>query len=416
MQTDTAIQRWIASKNQELHSCGDGLYIRGFLSGRKLFQLRISVKRKRRWINIGDYPQKSLLQAKEIALAVKRAYKSRKIQYNQLQAAIRRADSARALEVELNKDTYANPCSTHIPTFEQAFRKWYDRELKINRWTHRASVKFPLTAYELHAHQHIGHIRMDKITRPMIKKFMQPLFLSNYETARKLLGYIYKIFEIASENELRDGNPCPRKDSFTITKRKVQHSSSLHFSRLNELWRWLEDAPFSEPIKAAMRLSIVTTHRAGLIANMRWDQFDCNTGIWIIPGSPTGPSEGFVASDRQFLVKLPRGLSKPICELPKRCEYVFTVNGINPINAETLRRNFQKFANITTDGFRNTFKTWCLSNGIEQFLADRYCDHALKRLDKSYRKDELFKQRAQLAEQYYDFCTGFEWFIRRNLG
>ena len=72
-------------------------------------------------------------------------------------------------------------------------------------------------------------------------------------------------------------------------------------------------------------------------------------------------------------------------------------------NAETLRRNFQKFDDITTHGFRNTFKTWCLNYDVEEFLADRYCDHALKGLDKNYRRDDLFDQRAELAERYMRF-------------
>ena len=392
MQTDIAIRKWTASKNQELHRCGDGLYVRGFLSGRKLFQVRISVKKSRRWINIGEYPSKSLSDARDIALVVKRVLKSGKIQNEDLQDAIRRAQSAWQLEAELNKGNDSNSNTLHIPTFEQAFRDWYKFQLKANIWRHKASARFPLTAYELHTHQHIGNIRVDKITRPMIKKFMQPLFLRNSETARKLLGYIYKIFEIICDNEVISNNPCPRKDSFIIPKKKLQHQSSLHFSRLHELWKWLEDAPFSEIVKMAMRLSIITTYRAGVIANMRWEHFDCDTGIWSVQQTPVGPSEGFIGCSRPpVLVKLPKRLSKQLCELPKRCKYVFSVNGNNAINAETLRRNFQKFDNITTRGFRKTFKTWSLNNGIDEFLADRYCKFVITELDKGHRRIDLFK-------------------------
>jgi len=102
-------------------------------------------------------------------------------------------------------------------------------------------------------------------------------------------------------------------------------------------------------------------------------------------------------------MQLPHALSEALCLFPETCPYVFSVNGQRPINAETLRRNFQKFDDITTHGFRNTFKTWCLNYDVEEFLADRYCDHALKGLDKSYRRDDLFDQRAELAERYMSF-------------
>jgi integrase len=88
------------------------------------------------------------------------------------------------------------------------------------------------------------------------------------------------------------------------------------------------------------------------------------------------------------------------------CDYVFSIDGKRPINAESLRRNFKRFGPITTHGFRNTFKTWCLHNDVDDFLADRYCDHAFKGLDKNYRRDDLFEQRAELAKRYFDFIRG----------
>ena len=109
MQTDTAIRKWTAAENQEIHRCGDGLYIRGFLSGRKLFQVRISLNHKRRWIDIGEYPDKSLSNAREIALAVKRLLKSGGLQTDKLQAALLRVRSANELEAELSKALIAMP-------------------------------------------------------------------------------------------------------------------------------------------------------------------------------------------------------------------------------------------------------------------------------------------------------------------
>jgi integrase len=140
---------------------------------------------------------------------------------------------------------------------------------------------------------------------------------------------------------------------------------------------------------------------------MQWDHIDCDTGVWTVPEAPVGISEGYMKSGRQFSTKLPTALLESVCSLPRACDFVFSVDDRKPINAETLRRNFQKFADITTHGFRNTFKTWCLNNDVDEFLADRYCDHALKGLDKNYRRDDLFEPRATLAERYFNFVRGF---------
>ena len=76
------------------------------------------------------------------------------------------------------------------------------------------------------------------------------------------------------------------------------------------------------------------------------------------------------------------------------------------MNAETLRRNFKKYGDVSAHGFRNSFKVWALHQGIDKFLADRYCDHSLEGLDRAYRRDDLFRQRAKLTEQYYNYVTG----------
>ena len=90
-------------------------------------------------------------------------------------------------------------------------------------------------------------------------------------------------------------------------------------------------------------------------------------------------------------MKLPDRLSEALCALPRKCSYVFTVDGHRPINAQTLRRNFQKFDAVTTHRTRNTFKTWALNQEppIDAFVVDQYCDYALAGLDKNYRHDVL---------------------------
>lgn len=405
MQTDTAIRKWSPAKNQEIHRCGDGLYVRGFLSGRKLFQIRVTVSGKRRWIDLGIYPDRSLADARESAMSAKRILKNGETSPDKLQAALLRGTKASELENQLVRGKDDDAGRLGIPTFNKAYRDWYALQLKANRWTNVASRRRPLRSYENHIEQHLGNLRLDAIRRPNIKKILQPLFLTHTETATKLVGYTWEVLEAAFDDELIESNPCPRKASFTTPNRQTRHAASLHYSRLPEIWNWLGAAPFSMPVKTAMQLTIVTVHRASVIANMRWDHFDCENHVWTIPKKDVEASQqGFMKSGRQYALRLPQTLSEAVCALPRTSDFVFTVDGRKPINSETLRRNFQKFDKITTHGFRNTFKTWALNQkpAIDGFLVDRYCDHALVGLDKNYRRDDLFELRAALANQYYE--------------
>ena len=340
-----------------------------------------------------------------MAILNKRLLKERKTTVEALKALATRASDA----AELSKLAETSDTVSPAQTFDQAYREWYALQVKANRWTNLSSKRRPIRSYEIHIQKQFGNLRIDKIRRPMIKKLMQPLLLSNTEIATKLLGYLWEVFEEAFDSELIDSNPCPRIKSFTIPNKPVRHAASLHYSRLPELWNWLDSAPFSEAVKMAMRLSVVTVHRASVVANMRWKHFDCDKGIWTIPEKEIEASEvGFMKSGRQFSMKIPDGLSEALCALPRSCDHVFTVDGHRPINAETLRRNFQKFDAITTHGFRNTFKTWALNQNppIDGFLVDRYCDHALAGLDKNYRRDDMFDQRAKLAERFLEHVGG----------
>jgi integrase len=406
MQTDTAIRKWAPAKNQELHRCGDGLYLRGFLSGRKLFQIRVTVGGKRRWIDLGNYPDRSLADARETAMAAKRTLKSGEATPDKLQAALLRGTKSADLETQLVKGKDDDAGRLGIPTFGKAYRDWYALQLKANRWTNVASRRRPLRSYENHIEQHLGNLRLDTIRRPIIKKVLQPLFMTHTETASNLIGFIWEVMETAYDDELIESNACPRKASFAIPNRQTRHAASLHFSRLPEIWDWLDAAPFSLPVKTAMQLTIVTVHRASVIANMRWDHFDSKAHVWTIPVKDIEADQaGFMKSGRRYSIRLPHMLSEAVCALPRTSDFIFTLDGHKPINSETLRRNFQKFDRITTHGFRNSFKTWALNQepAIDGFLVDRYCDHALAGLDKNYRRDDLFEQRAALAQRYFDF-------------
>lgn len=102
--TDLQIKKWKPSKNQELKRVGKGLYLRGFTSGRKLFQLRF----KQQWIDIGDYGDKSLATATELALASARKLKANLISVGELKASLARSSSTDDLGAEIERKTDAH--------------------------------------------------------------------------------------------------------------------------------------------------------------------------------------------------------------------------------------------------------------------------------------------------------------------
>jgi integrase len=347
-----------------------------------------------------------------MVLVCKRLLKEGKATIDGLRAYVTRADNAGQLEDVTAEQAGDAQEASSMESFDAAYRQWYALQLEANRWANGSSRRRPLRAYERHAEPHIGNMRLDKVRRPLIKRFMQPLFISNPEIASKLLGFLNEVCEGALDAELIDHNPCPRLKSFALPKRETHHAPTLHYSELQALWDWLRTAPFSAPVKLAMKLSVVTAHRASVVAFAQWEHIDLSSGVWTVPKRNVEVSEvGLMKSGREFACKLPEPLCDDLIALYKsrsNKRYAFSVDGTKSINPETLRRNFMKFGPITSHGFRSTFKVWCLNQTppIDPFLADRYLDHSLVGLDRNYRRDSMFEQRAALMQRYYDYVIG----------
>ena len=408
LKTDIQIKKWKPDTGSARATCGDSLYLRGYADGSKVFEFRT----KGKWVTLGQYPSLSLADARSMVLVCKRLLKEGKTTIDGLRAYVTRADNARQLEdVTAEQASEAQEASS-MASFDAAYRQWYTLQLEANRWVNGSSRRRPLRAYELHAEQHIGNMRLDKIRRPTIKRFMQPLFITNPEIASKLLGFLNEVFEDAYDNELIDHNPCPRLKSFTLPKRQTHHAPTLHYSELPALWDWLRTASFSAPVKLAMKLSVVTAHRASVVAYAQWSHIDLTSGIWTVPERNLDAAEaGCMKSGRQFACKLPEPLCDELSALYQtrtHDRFTFSVDGAKSINPETLRRNFMKFGPISSHGFRSTFKVWCLNQTppVDPFLADRYLDHSLVGLDRNYRRDSMFEQRTALMQRYFDYVTG----------
>ena len=54
-------------------------------------------------------------------------------------------------------------------------------------------------------------------------------------------------------------------------------------------------------------------------------------------------------------------------------------------------------------GFRNAIKIWGRDNGYQDWLMDEYCQHALKGLDRSYRRATYLEQRSEVTDRLTAF-------------
>ena len=130
----------------------------------------------------------------------------------------------------------------------------------------------------MHLEAALGNLRVDKITRVDLKNLLQPLYLSNRDLGPALRGYIDEVLEEAVGAELIGYNPCSPHKRFAKPQANVKHAPSLHIEQLPDLWKWIEQAPFSFTVKVAMKTVVITAHRASVVAFAVWDHIGLKSG------------------------------------------------------------------------------------------------------------------------------------------
>lgn len=208
--TDLQIKRWKPTKSGERKTCGQSLYLRGWSDGTKAFEFRVSNS----WITLGRYPALSFAEARAMIPVCKSLIKDGVVTTETLKSLVTRTQKAHELHELANKTISASASVKDMKTFDDAFYDWFNKQKAAGKFTHAASERRPRSQYENHARKYIGNLRLDEIRRPIIKDFMQPIFLKMPETATSLLEYIRRVLEEAVDDEIIATNPMPQKKLF----------------------------------------------------------------------------------------------------------------------------------------------------------------------------------------------------------
>jgi integrase len=223
------------------------------------------------------------------------------------------------------------------------------------------------------------------------------MYMSVTDLSGKMRGYCEEVFENALDDRLIDHNPVPPARNFTSPNKKTKHHGTIEAARLPDLHNYIIDCNYTAAFKACAIALIISGLRVSNIALLRQENYDPQTGKFTIPAK-TGDkdTDGLMKSGREYTGVFPDGVRQMINDqLVEGHEHVFvsSYNG-RCINPESLRKLFKGFdKNMTSHGFRNTFKEWGHNNDVPAFLIDRYTDHALQGLDAAYRRFDTLEAR-----------------------
>ena len=401
--TDTSIRKWSVTKDSETYSCGNrsGLYVRGYINQKKSMYWRSNT-----WIKLGDYPDLTLAEAREYVILCKKGRKQGKSS-KEIKIALAASVSPDDFFENLNKSSNINNLAT--ATYGKVFDEWYNAKANI-LWQDGPSRRRPMAMHQHWVPDPLKNKPISFVQRQDIFPFMETMFNRAYVSAGKQLGYMRRVFEFAINSGYANTNPVPPRKAFeTVAPPLISHGY-LTYERMPELWKWIENRSLSESTKFAMKTVMLTGHRVSVVVQAKWDHIDLETGTWTVSPRKSNDKQttGKMKSGRQFTMVLPKPYIADLLKIRTKSPFVYT-SATTPgyLTPNAILKAFKRYdGNITNHGFRNSIKTWGRKKDFPDFLMDAYVDHSLKGLDRSYRREDLTPQLAEVTQKLYLFLIG----------
>lgn len=267
----------------------------------------------------------------------------------------------------------------------------------------------------------IRNMPVNAITTAHVADLLKPIWATKPETARRVRWRVEAVFREAIARGHRetdpDGqriiqrNPAAWADNLDATalarldkrQRRVKHHAAMPFS---EVPAFLADLRGRESLAArALELCILTATRTAETTGARWQEFDLQAGVWIIPAER-------MKAGREHVIPLSGPALAIVTAIPRHAGSPFVFPGLtgkshlsNMAMAMLLRRMGK--GGITVHGFRSSFRDW--ASEVTQFpqeVAEMALAHTIaSKVERAYRRGDLFDKRRLLMDAWASYCA-----------
>ena len=361
-----------------------GLYlmVRRRTNGRlsKTWCQRIAINGQRTNLGLGRYPITSLKQAREAALANRRA-------------------------VADGKDPRGDAT---IPTFAQAAEK----VIALHREGWKKGSKLPTQWRQTlgkHAYPHIGQKRLDKITTADVLAVLTPIWHSKPSAARITRQRIAAIMKWAIAKGYRTDNPAGDALTAALPKQgngPKKHHAAIPYKKLPAvLQRVRESDRLQLSARLAFQLVALTATRSVEVRGARWSEMDMEARVWTIPASR-------MKAKRPHRVPLSDQAIKVLQEAhPLRSlaldDEVFPGSGSGgPIHNRALPDVLKSVwkGKGTVHGLRTAFRSWCADTAVVREVAEACLAHVVKNQTKAaYARSDMIERRREVMADWGAF-------------
>lgn len=379
----------VALRKPGRHSDGGGLYLRITAAGSRSWVFMTTDGGKRKEIGLGSATAVSLATARRLAAEMREASATNR-------------DPRSVLvplepEVKLKIQTFGEFANEYIASVEAGWRNAVHRQQWHNSLRDHA--------------QRLNQIPVDAVSTEDVMATLQPIWMSKAETAKRVRGRIEKILDAAKARGLRPRdamNPAAWRGHLALLLPKQDPLQRGHHAAL----AWTEAPAFlfelrQRPALAARCLEfvILTAARSGEALGSTWSEIDLSSKLWTVPASRMKAKAEHVVPLSTASLDLLKALA-PANVDPRAL--IFAVGGAarsNMAMAMLLRRMGR--GNITTHGFRSTFRDWAGDNtAFPRELVEQALAHTIQnKAERAYRRGTAIDRRRALMQEWASYLS-----------
>jgi integrase len=359
------------------HGDGGGLYLAVSPNGAKSWIFMWKKSGKRHAMGLGSYPTLSLLEAREEAIAARKA-----VAKGENPKAARNARKAGTL-------TFAEAAEKCITATGGG---WSYKHR--NQWQASLGDKYVAT---------LKPMAVNTISTDDVLKVLAPIWQDKHVTAKRIRSRIEIILDWAKAKGHRTGeNPARWRGHMSnlLPKRKhaVTHLTAMAYQDVPDLVATLR---LQDRVAArALEFLILTAARTAEVTNALWSEIEGD--VWTIPAERMKGNRQHVVplSDRCLEI-----LQQQKERLPSR--FVFPSAPDRPMYHDGLLELLRELRDEpTVHGMRSAFRMWAAERGYPRELAELCLAHRIGSVvEQSYQRSTLLEQRRRIMQDWTNFCT-----------
>ena len=385
-----------------------GLLLQIAPTGGRTWLLRATVGARRREIGLGGYPEVSLGQARDRAREMKEQI------HNGIDPVEERKSARAAISAAQHRGLL----------FQEAVDRYLAAKMEaFQNPKHRAQWRSTLETYALPP---LGSMLVQDICVHDVMRALEPIWLEKTETANRLRGRIEAILSWATVAGHRTGDNPARwggnLKELLPAPSKVAKKTNQPALKVEDAVRWLSMLKLRHGIGSrALEFLILTAVRSQELRGATWDEFDLETGIWLIPAKR-------MKMDREHRVPLSPAALELLKSLPRMANnpLVFPAPRGGQMSdmtlSATMKRLHKSDVQNTGGGFidrvskrpavphglRSTFRDWIAEHtNYPGDLAEVALAHKISSsVEAAYRRGDMIEKRRTMMVDWAAYLSG----------